>query len=99
MRPFLISLVVSVLLQQPRGAVIEGTVRTVDTNAPLSGAVVVASGGASNALVQTTTDTEGRFKLNVNPGRYTLFARKSGFVSEQQSQRSETGTVVIVSEG
>src|SRR5262249_25856508 len=83
----------ALLLQAPQ-AVVEGTVLTTGTNEPIRGALVLLT-AASAETVQTTSDNEGHFRVSVNPRQYHLFARKPGFVGEEEGQRLENTGVAI----
>ncbi|MCD6323994.1 MAG: carboxypeptidase regulatory-like domain-containing protein [Desulfurococcales archaeon] len=65
---------------------VTGTV--VDENGnPVAGATVTAV----EAGVQTTTDSNGKFTLSVNPGTYTLKASMAGYVSAEEQVTVKTG--------
>jgi outer membrane receptor protein involved in Fe transport len=67
-------LVHGLLYAQSRG-VITGTVRDAGTGEALIGATVILHGSAQG----TTTDLQGRFRLELAPGRYTLLFRYVGY--------------------
>ena len=66
---------------------ISGTIRSVDLEAPLSGATVTIEGTNLSA----TTDESGHFQINAPPGRVTLRADFSGFRSVQRSVTISAG--------
>jgi len=68
-------------------AVITGTIRSPDLEAPLSGATVTVEG----TNIRATTDEAGRFTLNAPPGRLTLRADFGGFRSVQKEVTASAG--------
>jgi Carboxypeptidase regulatory-like domain len=64
------------LAPQGTGVSINGTVLEVGTNDPLEGVSVVLE-GTSNSRV---TDSGGQFAFSAAPGRYSLVARKDGYI-------------------
>ena len=83
-------------------AVMSGRVTRADTGEPIRRARVTARAGRGTQVPQgftTSTDAEGRFELvDLPAGRYTLSARKAGFVTLQHGQRrvDEPGTAIQV---
>ena len=63
---------------------ISGTIRSLDLDAPLSGATVTIEG----TNISATTDEGGRFQLSAPPGRATVRADFSGFRSVSRPRRS-----------
>jgi iron complex outermembrane receptor protein len=68
-------------------AVITGTIRSPDLEAPLSGATVTVEG----TTIKATTDEAGRFTLNAPPGHLTLRADFGGFRSVQKEVTVSAG--------
>jgi hypothetical protein len=80
----------------------ENTSGTSDTTT-IQGQVVDASteSGIEGALVQagvytTTTGTDGRYSLTVNPGEYQITARESGYYASNSSVNVASGDMVSV---
>ena len=73
-------------------AVITGTIRSPDLEAPLSGATVTVEG----TNIKATTDEAGRFTLNAPPGRLTLRADFGGFRSVQKEVTASAGRTADV---
>ena len=71
---------------------ISGTIRSVDLDAPLSGATVTIVGTGITA----TTDEAGRFQLSVPPGRVVLRADVSGFRSVERPMTVTAGATAEV---
>jgi hypothetical protein len=85
-------------------AVIRGTVVAMDTGTPLRRVQITAFGSTQEAGGPrvTNTDEQGRYELReLTAGRYTVSARKAGFVALQYGQRrpSERGTPVELADG
>ncbi len=68
-----------------RTSVIRGRVLAGDTGVALRRALVSAQGGGRPVVAQT--DFDGRFELEVPPGRWTVTAAKAGFVTLRLGQR------------
>ena len=80
---------------------IRGRVVAVETGAPLRRAQILLNGTVAGGIFTplVLTDAEGRYQFNeVAPGRYTLAAAKSGYVSLSYGQRrpGEAGRTVEV---
>ena len=76
-------------------ATLRGRVTQAETGAPLRRAYVMARSGQQPQAWGATTDADGRYELADLPvGRYTLSARKAGYVNLQYGQRrvAEPGT-------
>jgi hypothetical protein len=90
-------------VQQSGKCTIEGVVTGASTGAPLSKVdIVLSPEGTRKALLVTHTDSSGRFVINeLDPGRYTLRAERSGYVSQDYGERgkSSRGTVLVLHPG
>lgn len=75
---------------------IRGQVIAADTGVPVRLAQVSVSPRPGSSDSMTTTGADGRYELSVPPGRYTVRARKAGFMSVDFGQRRafEPGTLV-----
>jgi iron complex outermembrane receptor protein len=71
---------------------ISGTIRSVDMDAPLSGATVTIVGTGITA----TTDDAGRFQLSAPPGRIVLRADVTGFRSVERPMTVTAGKTADV---
>jgi hypothetical protein len=83
-----------VATQQRKTATIEGEVLRLTDGAPLKKAVVLA--GSMEAAPQknktVTTDADGRFILrDVEPGRYSLLAMRTGYARQNYGERTPQG--------
>lgn len=80
---------------QPTTGTIEGSVESPDLEAPLAGATVTIVGTKTS----TTTDDEGRYKLeDVKPGEVKLRIDLGGFQTEERTvtvKAGETATVAV----
>ncbi len=71
---------------------ISGTIRSLDLDAPLSGATVTIEG----TNISTTTDEAGRFQLSAPPGRATVRADFGGFKSVERTVTVSAGKAAEV---
>ena len=77
--------------QQPQTGVIEGTVTDASTGQPIAGATVTVGSVAS-----TTTDSQGHYSVEVEPGTYTVTASADGYQSQSQTVTVQAGETVTV---
>ena len=64
-------------------------IRKVTLRLRMNGTVGIATGPVNNSTLVSTSDAEGKFTFeDVDPGRYTLAAERSGFVTQTYSARS-----------
>lgn len=76
------SLIVVIASPHPGRSTIRGSVRSRAALVPLAGVSV----GIVERSIETTTDAAGRFEiLGVDPGTYTVQARRPGFVIEERA--------------
>jgi hypothetical protein len=80
-----------------RTALIRGRVFAGDTGVPLRRALVSAQGGGRPVVGQT--DFDGRFELEVPPGRWNVAAAKAGYVTLRLGQRRSFESVPPVEIG
>src|SRR5678816_4666549 len=79
----LVLLIAALFLQTPRGSV-TGTVLVAGTSTPVAEAEIAIL--TPDGLLETTTDSNGRFTLpNVPAGQQTVLVRADGFFAEPQA--------------
>ena len=75
-------------LQAPVASAIRGRAIEIDTDRPMR-RVVVSSVADDGQVVETTTGADGRFELRgLRAGRYTLSARRTGYLASPARARS-----------
>lgn len=79
--------------QPPAERVITGTVSDQSNGGPLPGVSVLVKG----TTIGTTTDTDGRFRLNVPDGRNTLVLSYIGYATQEVSLANRTSISVSMS--
>jgi Carboxypeptidase regulatory-like domain len=80
---------------------IEGAVVAAGSGAPLAGAEVsIHRHDASGATVAVTTDAAGRYSVDgLDPGHYSLYVERNGYVPQEYGQRGRSrGGVILVLE-
>jgi TonB-dependent receptor-like protein/carboxypeptidase family protein len=81
------SLIVVAASAHPARSTIRGSVRSRAALVPLPGVSV----GIAGRSISTTTDSAGRYEISgVEPGTYTVHARRPGFVIEERANVSVT---------
>jgi 5-hydroxyisourate hydrolase-like protein (transthyretin family) len=77
---------------------IGGTVLDASSGAPLARAqVTISAQGVRDSAQSALTDDNGNFVFeNLAAGRYTLFARRRGYVQQSYKQHEQFSTAIIV---
>jgi len=76
---------ITVTLQDlPQTGVIKGVVEDASTHAPIAGAQVTATDGASQKSVTTTTDNNGDYVFTLPPSKYTVSVSAAGYNAASQ---------------
>lgn len=89
------------------GARVSGVVREKDSETPIPGARIMASVDAQNpaerSLAGATSGQDGRFEMEVDPGKYRFNAWVEGYVGDsvslQVGQSGATGVRILLSPG
>jgi len=83
MKPILITYILALLFVQTlpaQVATITGTVKDRSTQEPLTGVSIILEN--SSPLIGTTTDLDGSFRLNADPGSYAITATFVGYKTQ-----------------
>jgi hypothetical protein len=83
---------------QQKSLRIGGTVVDASSGAPLPRAQVsISAQGVRDSMQSTLTDEEGNFLFeNLAAGRYSLFARRKGYVQQFYKQHEQFSTAIVV---
>jgi Carboxypeptidase regulatory-like domain len=86
---------------QQKSLRIGGTVVDASSGAPLARAqVTISAQGVRDSAQSALTDDNGNFVFeNLAAGRYTLFARRKGYVQQSYKQHEQFSTAIIVGPG
>jgi hypothetical protein len=90
-------------VEQTEKCAIEGAVMAAGSGAPLARAeVTISRKDASGPTVAVTTDAAGRYSVDgLDPGRYSLYVDRNGYVPQEYGQRgrSRRGVILVLEPG
>jgi hypothetical protein len=85
-------LITALLMQQPQGGTIEGTVVNVGTTQPVARALVQVVGATKAASYVVETGADGKFQFqNLPRGQYQIKVSRTGYMDGAFGQRSPNG--------
>ena len=90
-------------VEQTEKCAIEGAVMAAGSGAPLARAeVTISREDSSGPTVAVITDAAGRYAVDgLDPGRYSLYVERNGYVSQEYGQRgrSRRGVILVLEPG